>query len=338
MVLSKTSNGYYYNRSHSEFVDKLATKLCARYNAINCVISPSGMCAISTVLNCLPKEKLNIIYGSELYVDTPRLIKFVAEMRENVSLFEIDVTDDASLLKLFGNLRNNINVLFTESCSNPNGYMLNPDIIPKLRKLSSNMIYIVDNTWLTSAIYNPFEHYADYVVTSLTKYYSCGTAMGGAILTNRNIENIMRWISIHGLHVSPYNAKLILENIDSVDIRIEASSDMTLKIIDTLKNSVKISHPSLKDHPSNKLTRIYFKYYPSVFTFGIKASNNKVSKAIANSKIIEHKTSFGNEKSRLNPWTSKQDDFVMCRISIGYNDDYDTILLGINEILQAVTK
>jgi len=220
-----------------------------KYNAVNCAISPSGMCAISTILNCLPKEKLNIIYGSELYTDTPRLIKFVAEMRGNISLFEIDVTDDASILKLFENeLRNNANVLFTESCSNPNGYMLNPDIIPNLRKLSSDLIYIVDNTWLTSAIYNPFEHYADYVITSLSKYYGSGSAMAGAILTNKNIENIYQWISFNGLHVSPYNAKLILENIDSIDKRIEASSRMTLKIIDTLKNSTKISHPSLNDH------------------------------------------------------------------------------------------
>jgi len=71
--------------------------------------------------------------------------------------------------------------------------------------------------------------------------------------------------------------------------------------------------------------------------FGVKASNNKVMKAMSSSKFIEYKTSFGTEKSRLDPWTKKQNDYIMCRISIGYNDNYDTILLGINEILQTST-
>jgi len=332
MVLTKTTYGHHYNRSNSEFVDKLSSKLRKRYNVNHCVITPSGMCAISTFLHTLPHEKMNIVFGSELYYDTPDLIEFVAEMRKNISIFEIDVTNEKSIITLFEKkLRNKLNVLFVESCSNPSGFIFNPELIPKLRSLSKTLIFAVDNTWLSISIYNPFEHYADFVILSLTKYYSAGSAMAGAILTNSKIDKILTWTSINGLHVSPYNAKLIFENIDSIDERIKSSSTLTLKLIDSLKNNLVISHPYLPNHSSNSLAQKYFKFYPSVFTFNVSTTNQYFWE----SDLIEQKPSFGTAKSRIIPWTTKINGTVMvlCRISIGFNDDYDKVLNSINEML-----
>jgi cystathionine beta-lyase/cystathionine gamma-synthase len=346
LVFSKTKKGYHYNRSHSNEVDYLANLLKNRYNTNvqdnkvdSCFILPSGLCAISTILNCVVK-KMNIqhiIYGSELYSDTPELIWLIASTY-NVGHTTFDVTCTESL---FDDKHNKYKdepiILFFESCTNPNGFIFDFDVIPKLRQHFTKLIIIVDNTWLTSAILNPFFYDIDIVITSLTKYYSGGTALGGALLVSSKlniiVDNIMTWISLNGLHTSPHNAEIITENLYSLDDRIKKSSDLTINVLDHLKSNnkiVNISHPYLSDVTiDNK----YIKLWPSVFTFAIKASKNKVLKILQKSNIIEHKTSFGSKHTRSDPWPYKQGDLTIIRISIGYDDDYDKIIKGLDQII-----
>lgn len=350
LVLSAQKGTYYYNRSSSPAVEHLEKVLQQRYNAKYCTIFPSGMSAISSTLHVLLNKfigqgSVNLIYSNELYSDTPRLFKFLQEIYQNFYLHPIDVTKSDAIVNLFEKeVKDKTNILFIESCSNPQGFILDPEIIPILKKSSKILTTVVDNTWLSNVIYNPLEHHADIVVTSLTKYYSGGHAICGAALGNNLAiqDGIEKWLRINGLHVSPHNAEIVLDNIKTMDMRIKSSSDLTCKIVNNFKHQkiIKIIHPLLPLHPSHKLTQKLFKnsLYPSVFTFTIKSSKNKVLKAMSTKTPhwIEHKTSFGAAKTRSDPWPKLEDENIICRIAIGHNDDYDRVILGLTEMIDLI--
>ena len=98
---------------------------------------------------------------------------------------------------------------------------------------SKQLYVIADNTWLSSAIFNPLYHNADIAVTSLTKYYSAGSCICGAILTRNNnlYDHMMVFIKRNGLHVSPLNCQLVSTQIVSLKDRIEKSSATTIKVV-----------------------------------------------------------------------------------------------------------
>lgn len=341
LVLFKSDNNYIYNRC-SLFADEYANlinKLNIRYKA-KTLLATSGMNSINITLNTiLTNNKVdNLIYGNELYCDTPRLIKYLKPVF-NYNSQEIDVTDTEYIIDLFKTkFKMQTNILFIESCSNPSGFIFDMKIIKKLQNLSKKLFVIVDNTWLSSAIYNPLDYGADIVITSLTKYYSAGSHIGGAIITRDKIHNkLYEYIRFTGIHVSPLQCKIIAQNIDTIDDRIKNSSELTIKLAQYLsnhKNVIKTSHPSLVNHISFNISKELFNgIYPSVLTFTIKKSKNEAKELMLNSGI-DFKTSFGSKLSRLDNWPVVIDNtFVCCRLAVGYEDDYDFIIDKLDSIL-----
>jgi cystathionine beta-lyase/cystathionine gamma-synthase len=404
LVFTPNGTSYYYNRSSSGPVDVLRNKLMVRYGVMDCVITPSGMCAISTLLHTLCSnsayKKITLVYSSELYQDSPRLFEHIKDIYGDVielNPFDID-KQQSELPEIFCTFTSNdVVILFVESCSNPNSHTFDFDLIPQLRQTKALVHVIVDNTWLSSAIFNPFRFGVDFVVTSLTKYYSAGTAIGGAIMgSGKWMGAVFDWVRFNGLHVSPHNAQIISDQMETIDSRIQTSSNLTLKVLDQIKTNPKIidlMHPSLPVNPGyaplgNKVypvakgtdlpapkgdkvypvakgtdlpapqgdkvypvakgtdlpapqgDKVYVQVvgkdlYPSIFTVVVKTSKNKALKAMQQSTIIEHKTSFGGFTTRTDPWPVSSNGFVTCRFSIGYGSELtaDEIAVEINHIV-----
>lgn len=333
-----------YSRSNSSELIKLTEKIGKCYKCKNTLIVTSGMNAIHTSILSIMMSKswksFNLVYGSELYCDTPRLFRFISEQFVKLNLYECDVTNDDILRCFKTKINNQDNVLFIESCSNPNGNIFDFDQLKELRKLSKSLIVIIDNTWLSSAIFNPFDVGADIVVTSLTKYYSAGNAIGGAIMFRD--ENLYKTAESHnritGVHISPHNAKIISNNVDTLQTRITRGSEITLKIINQLEKNnkiLKISHSSLPSDKNYPLGKKYFKtnLFPNVFTFDVRGNKREVLHILSTNKTINHITSFGAEMSRTDPWPKEEKGIVTIRLSVGFNDDSDRVVRGINEIL-----
>ena len=233
-------------------------------------------------------------------------------------LHSVDITNEEKFTKLVETeCKGKRNILFVESCSNPDGYILGHEMIALLRSYSSTSIVVMDNTWLSAAIFNPFAppFQADIVVNSLTKYYSCGTAIGGAILLRKTDSEqlavistaIERWIKMNGLHTSPHNAEQICKQLDTLSARVKQSSALTSSLLLSELKDIQLLHPLLPSHPSYSLAKKYWKgdCLPSVFTFAVPRPHRGMVKFLEKQKFIDYKTSFGSTKSRIDPFPTE---------------------------------
>lgn len=353
LVLSKAVDrpGYYYNRSNSNDQEQLRKSL-AKYYERNAHITPSGMSAIYQTLSALVRkhldEPVHIIYSSELYTDTPKVITGLSELHKSLTLTTIDVAKRDEIRQLFSSLANTPTILFIESCSNPNGYIFDFSLLPLLRKSCSTSYVVVDNTWLTHVIFQPFVYSVDFVVLSLTKYYSGGTAIAGCVLSNSSILNdVIDSSRRQGLHVSPHNCRLINDALSNMTERLQKSSSLTGRVYQALRtmNVANLRHPLDTEHLSYGLARQYFQtdskgipIGPSVFTFTVKAKRADLLKVLETLKTMEVKTSFGASKSRIDPFIKQKKDLIQCRISIGYDDSYENVMKGIQDFLTSISS
>ena len=286
LTIQNYKNKSFYIRSSSIESNKLSNLIARRYstssrlrNDKTCILANSGMHATNGILQsiCINYKwdsNINIIYADELYCDTYRLFKHIQSLYTPINLYEFS----DNVVEIFSKLKGQTNILFLESCSNPTGKIFDFNIIPQLRKLSKELIIIVDNTWLTDVIFNPFFHHIDFVVTSLSKYYSGGNCIAGAIIGNNenmeynNIDQqkrkalLCKILSINwqkfkneGIHINPIYCNIIIKNMKLMNKRICHTSKTTVNIAKYLQDKKKIhsvKHPYLTCHQDHKLSKI----------------------------------------------------------------------------------
>jgi cystathionine beta-lyase/cystathionine gamma-synthase len=312
MDLIFDSNGEYGRHSH-DYQAVLETAIGKLYGQTAVQVAPSGMSAISCVLHSFLNEFPNgeIWYCDELYYETTLLIESLkCEKHKCRDLDEIDAEGKNILI-------------FFESCSNPHGRIPNYKCIEQIREKNDYVVFVIDNTWLTSVIFNPFDekHAEDFdvdiVVVSLTKYYSGGSAIGGAIISDSCglFINITDFYILNGIHISPYDCKVILDNMSTMRKRIQNASLMTYMLIDKLeKMGVKVYHP-LVDNKEFVDKYCYSTDVPSVLYFKTEYKNRK---DLLKSTPIHEKTSYGGKDNRIELNYEGNDIYV--RLSVGYND------------------
>lgn len=308
----------------------LKYKIGLLYNHNNVILTNSGLHSNYIILNTLINQytNINLIYGNELYHETIELIKYY----KNIKSYNIDNLD-------LSKIENQNNILFIESCSNPNGYIFDFSFIKQIRKLSLKLYVICDNTWLSSIIFNPFDYDVDIVTSSLSKFYSGGHAISGVLLF-KNIDDyelINNYIKIAGIHISPLQLNIIDEQINFIEDRVTRSSKLTIKILNYLFEipNILINH-SIK----SELRKLYFKnnLIPSTFTIGFKISQDKLYEIINKLKIIKVETSFGSYMSKIDTFINTFNDYSLVRLSIGYDDEFNRIKEGLEELFYYIKK
>lgn len=336
-----------YIRNISNEQNELIKVLIEKYNVpgenLKSLIFPSGLMAISIAVETYffkyKNKKINFVYSNQLYIETIRLFKYLENIY-NVNLYEFDMTNhETDILKISEMLNeneNNINILFSESCSNPDGIMFNYDIVLKLK--NDNWHIIIDNTWLSYLLQNPFNYVCDVVVLSLTKYYSGGNAICGALITKKNYEDYFMTMKMRGSHVSPIVCNIVKNNMLTLNDRILNASTVTIKVIEMLlENNMNIKHPFVTEKIKKEKNKFLSHcLYPSVFVMTINM-NVKTFKNIMKEKIIniEYKTSYGGKNSRICnfPKSNKNDnEKTDIRISIGYSENPERIFNELKKV------
>ncbi|MBR3622531.1 MAG: O-acetylhomoserine aminocarboxypropyltransferase/cysteine synthase [Selenomonadaceae bacterium] len=291
----------------------------------------SGAAAITYAIQALTANGGHIVAQKTIYGGTFNLLAHTLPQYgvkttfvdvHNLSEIEAAITDDTR-------------AVFLETLGNPNSDIPDIDAISEIAH-KHNLPVVIDNTFGTPYLIRPIEHGADIVVYSATKFIGGhGTTLGGVIVESGNFDwsksgkypNIsapnpsyhgvsfyeavksaafvtyIRAILLRdtGATISPFNAFLLLQGVETLSLRLERHAENTKKVVEYLSahpQVEKVNHPSLLNHPDHAL---YEKYFPngggSIFTFNIKGGLEEAWKFIDSLKIFSLLANVADVKS-----------------------------------------
>lgn len=343
----------------------------------------SGAAAISYALENIVGNGDHILAADNLYGGSYNLIAHTFATRGIESTF-VDVRD---LDLVERSIRPETKVLFVETFGNPNCDVTDLDALAEIAH-RHNIPLIVDNTFGTPYLIRPLEHGADVVVHSATKFLGGhGTSLGGVIVDGGKFDwkanadkfptlakpdpsyhgavfadvagpaafvTRIRAVILRdtGAAISPFNAFLILQGVETLSLRVERHVENALKVVQFLASHpkvAKVNHPSLPDHPDHAL---YTSLFPngggSIFTFEIKGGEEEAWLFIDSLEIFSLLANVADVKSLvIHPYTTTHSQLspeelerqhitpATVRLSIG-TEHIDDILADIARALEKV--
>lgn len=329
-----------------------------------CEILPSGMAAISALMHAVAIKRADatplFVLGNELYGDVARSAQYMQRTFPGLRVEYVDVRFADALIALFEREKNNVALLYFETCTNPSGQMFDWKMLASLRQLSPQCTFCVDNTWLTSVLFQPFSvaPQIDIVVESLSKYNSAGACIGGMILGRADgaMNSVQKWVRVHGQFVADDHCHLFLNSAHTLRSRMLQASEVTIELARKLANvsDLTVLYPLLETHPTYS---IYTKYVaqqlgPACIWLHVvtACSLKQVRQAIATNTFLRQETSFGAAHSKVDPWPKLgfSDDYmqpetllrssqnhsrgVWIRLAIGYDDTADDIFEALQKL------
>eukprot|EP00040_Diaphanoeca_grandis_P005264 m.32067 g.32067 ORF g.32067 m.32067 type:complete len:505 (-) comp16577_c0_seq1:25-1539(-) len=321
-------HGQRYCCAYSEARSEFGNQMLKLYNQVDgaseATLFPSGMAAIGACARSLVTPPRNptrdttfIVYGNELYCDVARTMKYICRQNAGVQAIAIDVCDTEDLLYIFRKHGDKIQLLHFEACTNPSGKMMDFSVLSTIKELAPSCTIVCDNTWLTAALFNPFDHGVDIVVESCTKYVSAGKCIGGVACGSvEKMKPIDEWNRVFGQFVPATIADTFTQQLKTMPQRVQAASVVAFKVAQSLESSQfpmvdRVRYPGLESHPTHARTKQYLqKGFPGCIWFhvaGCASLNSTTKKLRKQSDVIEFKTSFGGPMCRLDPWPVSAD-------------------------------
>ena len=324
--------GNIYTRIMNPTQDVLEKRVAALEGGIAGLALASGQAAISYALLTIAEAGDNIVSASTLYGGTYNLLAHTFPQLGIETRFADYRDPDA-----FGRLIDaKTKAVYVESIGNPLGNITDIETIAALAH-ARGVPLIVDNTVPTPYLLRPFEHGADIVVHSLTKYLGGhGNSIGGIIVDSGKFpwaEHKRKYrrlnepdVSYHGVvysealgpaayigrarvvplrntgaAISPFNAFLILQGVETLALRMERIVDNTLALAHFLKGHAKVSwvnYAGLPDHKDHALARKYMGGRPSgILTFGVHGGGAAGAKFQDALKLFTRLVNIGDAKS-----------------------------------------
>ena len=325
--------GNIYGRLTNSTQDVLEKRIAALEGGVAALAVASGAAAISYTIEALAQKGDHIVSQQTIYGGSYNLLA------HTLPQYGIETTfvDAHDLSKVEGAIRPNTKAVYLETLGNPNSDIPNIEAIAAIAH-KHGIPLIIDNTFGTPYLIRPIEHGADIVVHSATKFIGGhGTSLGGVIVDSGKFDwkasgkyapiaeanpsyhgisfvdaagsaafvTYIRAILLRdtGAAISPFNAFLLLQGVETLSLRLERHAENTKKVVEFLSSHPqvsKVNHPILPDHPDHKL---YRKYFPnggaSIFTFEIKGGKEVAWKFIDNLKIFSLLANVADVKSMV---------------------------------------
>ena len=329
---SLADSGNIYGRLTNSTQGVFEERIAALEGGTAALAVASGAAAITYAIQALAKAGDHVVAQKTIYGGTYNLLA------HTLRSFGVKTTfvDAHNLDEVEAAIRPNTKVVWLETLGNPNSDIPNIDKIAALAH-DHNIPVAVDNTFGTPFLIRPLEHGADIVVHSATKFIGGHvTSLGGVIVdggsfdwaaqADRYPEIAKPNPSYHGVSfaqaagpaafvtyiraillrdqgacISPFNAFLLLQGVETLSLRIERHVENTKKVVEFLANHSKVekvNHPSLPEHPDHEL---YQEYFPnggaSIFTFNIKGGREEAWRFIDNLQIFSLLANVADVKS-----------------------------------------
>ena len=324
--------GNIYGRLTNSTQDVLEKRVAALEGGVGALAVASGAAAITYALQALAANGGHIVAQKTIYGGSFNLLA------HTLPLYGIKTTfvDIHNLEEVKNAITNDARAIYIETLGNPNSDIPDIDALAVLAH-EHNLPLVVDNTFGTPYFVRPIEHGADIVVHSATKFLGGhGTTLGGIIVDSGKLDwekNADKYAPIakpnpsyHGIAftkavgnlafiiylraiilrdtgatISPFNAFLLLQGIETLSLRLERHAYNTQKVLEYLQahdKVVKINHPAIESHPQHQLYKKYFKNGgASIFTFDIKGGKKEAFKFIDNLKIFSLLANVADVKS-----------------------------------------
>ncbi len=324
--------GNIYTRIMNPTTAVLEERLAQLEGGIGALALASGMAAITYAIQTIAQAGDNIVSVSTLYGGTYNLFAHTLP-KQGIEVRFFDYRDPAALEAL---IDDKTKLVFAETIGNPLGNVIDLEAISAIAH-KHGVPVVVDNTVATPILLRPFEHGADIVVHSLTKYIGGhGNSIGGAIVDSGKFpwgEHKERFAilntpdpSYHGVNyvealgaaayiararvvplrntgaaLSPFNAFLILQGIETLPLRIERHSENALKVAQYLEQHPKVkwvNYGGLSSHPQHALVQKYLGGKASgILSFGVEGGAEAGARFIDALQLITRLVNIGDAKS-----------------------------------------
>ena len=323
--------GNIYGRLTNSTQDVFEKRVAALEGGSAALAVASGAAAITYTIEALAANGGHIVAQKTIYGGSYNLLSHTLPQYGVTTTF-VDAHD---LGEVEAAIQENTRAIYLETLGNPNSDIPDIDAIAEIAH-KHGLPLVIDNTFGTPYLIRPIEHGADIVVHSATKFLGGhGTTLGGVIVESGKFDwsasgkypNIaapnpsyhgvsfydavgpaafvtyIRAILLRdtGASISPFNAFLLLQGVETLSLRLERHAENTKKVVEYLSSHPlveKVNHPSLPDHPDHAL---YEKYFPnggaSIFTFEIKGGQKEAWAFIDNLKIFSLLANVADVKS-----------------------------------------
>ena len=374
--------GNIYGRLTNSTQDVFEKRIAALEGGVAALATASGAAAITYTIQALAQAGDHIVAQKTIYGGTYNLLAHTLPQYGVTATF-VDAHDLAAVEDA---IRPNTKAVYLETLGNPNSDIPDIDAIAAIAH-RHGLPLVIDNTFGTPYLIRPIEHGADIVVHSATKFIGGhGTTLGGIIVDSGKFDWAAsgRYASIsqpnpsyHGVSftqaagpaafvtyiraillrdtgaaISPFNAFLLLQGVETLSLRLERHAENTRKVVEYLASHPKVdkvNHPSLPGHPDHAL---YEKYFPngggSIFTFEIKGGQAEAHKFIDHLEIFSLLANVADVKSLvIHPATTTHSQLTSeelldqgirpntIRLSIG-TEHIDDILADLDQAFAAV--
>ena len=323
--------GNIYGRLTNSTQDVFEKRIAALEGGVAALAVASGAAAITYTIENLAEGGGHIVAQKTIYGGSYNLLA------HTLTKYGIKTTfvDIHNLDEVKNAITPDTKAIFTEALGNPNSDIPNVEELSKIAH-DNKIPLVIDSTFATPYLFRPIEHGADIVVHSATKFIGGhGTTLGGVIVDSGKFdwEASGKFASLtepnpsyHGVSftkavgaaafvtkiraillrdtgaaISPFNAFLLLQGLETLSLRVERHAENTKKVLDFLTNHPKVekvNHPALPDHPDHAL---YEKYYPngggSIFTFDIKGGAKEAQEFIDKLEIFSLLANVADVKS-----------------------------------------
>lgn len=323
--------GNIYGRLGNPTQDVLERRIAALEGGVAALAVASGAAAVTYAIQNLAVAGDHIVAANTIYGGTYNLLDHTLPAYGVTTTF----VDPSDLSNFERAIQSNTKAVFIETLGNPNSGIIDIDAVAEIAH-RHRIPLVIDNTFGTPYLIRPIEHGADIVVHSATKFIGGhGTSLGGIIVDSGRFD----WAasgkfpqlsepdpSYHGSRftdvagaaayvtriravilrdtgaaISPFNAFLLLQGLETLSLRVERHVENALRIVDFLARHPKVkkvNHPALPDHPDHAL---YERYFPhgagSIFTFEIKGDEAEAHRFIDSLEIFSLLANVADVKS-----------------------------------------
>ena len=323
--------GNIYGRLTNSTQGVLEQRIAALEGGVAALALASGAAAVTYAVENITRAGDHIVAANNIYGGSYNLLAHTLKAGGVDTTF-VDTTDILNFEKA---IQENTKAVFIETFGNPNSSLIDIDAVAEIAH-RHKIPLIIDNTFGTPYLIRPIEHGADVVVHSATKFIGGhGTTLGGVIVDSGKFDwkasgkfpqltepdnsyhgivfadavgvaayvTRIRAILLRdkGATISPFNAFLLLQGVETLSLRIERHVENTLKVVEYLSRHpkvAKVNHPSLPSHTDHEL---YNKYFPngagSIFTFEIKGGQKEAFTFIDHLQIFSLLANVADVKS-----------------------------------------